>query len=272
VGLYTDFRSMNPTCPQPPAETDHERRFGGMARLYGPTALDTLQAARVAVAGIGGVGSWAAEALARCGVGHLTLIDLDHLAESNINRQIHALDATLGQAKVQAMAERIAQINPACQLTLHEDFVSADNVDSLLAGHDAVLDCTDDMSAKIAMVLMARRLRLPLVVCGGAGGKTSVLGLQFGDLADASQDALLSKLRQKLRREHGFAAGRMGSRSPRMGIKALWYPQAARLPQAWGGQAPQGLSCAGYGSMITVTATMGLAAAHAVIEPMLAGA
>ena len=263
---------MSLTCPSPPAETDRDRRFGGMMRLYGPTALDTLQAARVAVAGVGGVGSWAAEALARCGVGHLTLIDLDHVAESNINRQIHALDATLGQAKVQAMAERIAQINPACQLTLHDAFVSSDNVEALLAGHDAVLDCTDDIPAKIAMVLTTRRLRLPLVVCGGAGGKTGVLGLQFGDLADASQDALLSKLRQKLRREHGFAAGRMGSRSPRMGIKALWYPRPARLPEAWGEQAPQGLSCAGYGSMVTVTATMGLAAADVVIEQILAGA
>ncbi len=271
MALSLDFRSMSLICPSPEPETDRERRFGGMARLYGPQALDRLQAARVAVAGIGGVGSWAAEALARCGVGHLTLIDLDHVAESNINRQIHALNATLGQAKIQAMAERMAQINPDCQLTLHDAFVSAENVDALLAGHDAVLDCTDDIPAKIAMVLMARRQRLPLVVCGGAGGKTGALGLQYGDLADAAQDALLSKLRQKLRREHGFAAGRMGSRSPRMGIKALWYPRPARLPEAWGDKAPQGLSCAGYGSMVTVTASMGLAAADAVIEQLMAG-
>ena len=252
-------------------DVDAQRRFGGLERLHGVAPAAAIRRSHVVVVGIGGVGSWTAEALARSGVDELTLIDLDHVAESNINRQIHALEATLGQAKIQAMAERIAQINPGCQLTLHDAFVSAENVDALLAGHDAVLDCTDDIPAKIAMVLMARRQRLPLVVCGGAGGKTGALGLQYGDLADAAQDALLSKLRQKLRREHGFAAGRMGSRSPRMGIKALWYPRPARLPEAWGDKAPQGLSCAGYGSMVTVTASMGLAAADAVIEQLMAG-
>ena len=151
--------------PQFPAacdieQADADRRFGGLSRLYGPDAPARLRAAHVAVVGLGGVGSWTVEALARCGVGALTLIDLDHIAESNVNRQIHALTQTLGQSKVQAMAERVQAINPQCVLTLVDDFVSPENVAQVLPGpYTVIIDCTDQAAAKIAMILHARWAR-----------------------------------------------------------------------------------------------------------------
>jgi tRNA A37 threonylcarbamoyladenosine dehydratase len=276
-----------PTC-----DIDAERRFGGLARLYGPAAPQRLRDAHVAVVGLGGVGSWTAEALARCGIGALTLIDLDHIAESNVNRQIHALSATLGQAKVDAMAARVAGINPDCAVTRVDDFVAPDNVGRLLAQpYDAVIDCTDQAAAKIAMILHARAHGLALLVCGGAGGKTDPLALRAGDLSQACNDALLAKLRNKLRREHGYPkaspkAGKAPSRTPKMRVSALWFDQPAILPAAWTAAreaeddmgamtqplAPQGLSCAGYGSTVTITATMGMAAADIALRRILGSA
>ncbi|GAA4329097.1 tRNA threonylcarbamoyladenosine dehydratase [Pigmentiphaga soli] len=257
---------------------DLERRFGGVRRLHGPQAPALLAAASVAVVGLGGVGSWTAEALARCGVGALTLIDLDHIAESNVNRQVHALSGTLGQAKVEAMADRIRAIHPGCRLTLVDDFLTPDNVAALLApGLHAVADCTDQVRAKLAMILHARGAGLPLVVCGGAGGKTDPLALRAGDLSEARNDALLAKIRHELRRRHGYPGGGAGgkaARLPRMKVRTLWVDQPARLPGQWldaraGAEAPQGLSCAGYGSIVTVTAAMGLAAAHEALAAVL---
>jgi tRNA A37 threonylcarbamoyladenosine dehydratase len=271
-------------------DIDAERRFGGLARLYGPAAPARLRAARVAVIGLGGVGSWAAEALARSGVGGLTLVDLDHIAESNVNRQIHALTETLGAAKVDAMAARIAAINPECAVVRIDDFVTADNAaDILQAAGDVVIDCTDHAAAKIAMILHARDRGLPLLVCGGAGGKTDPQSLRVGDLALATHDALLAKLRNTLRKSHGYARGADARGKPlkriaRMHVTALWFDQPALLPRAWqqAGEAeddvgadiapiaPQGLSCAGYGSSVMVTATMGLAAADQALRRLLA--
>mgnify|MGYP000860346648 CR=1 FL=1 len=261
---------------------DADRRFGGLARLYGPQAPVRLQSARVAVVGLGGVGSWTAEALARCGVGGLTLVDLDHIAESNVNRQIHALTATLGQAKVEAMAERVRGIHPDCKLECVDDFVSPDNAAQLLdPGLDVIVDCTDQVTAKVAMILLARARGQALVVCGGAGGKTDPLALRAGDLSQASHDALLAKLRNVLRRHHGYPKpasqpGKPHGRVPRMGVRALWLAQQAVLPDAWqdargeaGAPAPQGLSCAGYGSAVMVTAAMGMAAAHEAVQAIL---
>jgi tRNA A37 threonylcarbamoyladenosine dehydratase len=281
---------MTQAADLPACDIDAERRFGGLARLYGPEAPERLRAARVAVVGLGGVGSWTAEALARSGIGALTLIDLDHIAESNVNRQIHALSETLGQAKVDAMAARIAGINPECAVTRIDDFVTPDNVAELLADvYGAVVDCTDQAAAKIAMILHARRRGLPLLVCGGAGGKTDPLALRAGDLSQARNDALLAKLRNKLRREHGYPkaspkAGKAPARTPKMRVSALWFDQPAILPAAWTAAAeaeddvgamaaplaPQGLSCAGYGSSVTITATMGLAAADLALRRVLA--
>ena len=259
---------------------DLERRFGGLARLYGPQAPARLQAARIAVIGVGGVGSWTAEALARCGVGHLTLVDLDHVAESNVNRQLHALTGTLGQAKVEAMAARIAGINPACVVTGIDDFLTPDNAASVLSpALDVVIDCTDQVHAKIAMILLARQRRQALLVCGGAGGKTDPLALRAGDLSESTHDALLARLRNVLRKQHGYARpaqkpGKPG-RTPRMGVRVLWFAQPAILPSVWTAGveiddgAPQGLSCAGYGSVVTVTAAMGMAVADQALQQVL---
>lgn len=259
---------------------DAERRFGGLERLYGPGAPERLRRGHVVVAGIGGVGSWCVEALARCGVGRITLIDLDHVAESNINRQLHALGSTLGQAKVTAMGVRIHDINPACVWQAVDDFVTPQNVQEVIpADADVVIDCTDQAPAKIALILETRRRGQPLVVCGGAGGKTRPLALRSGDLSQAVNDALLARLRNILRRQHGFpraadSAGKVRGRVPRMKVRCLWYDQPAILPAAWGqnegaAEAPQGLSCAGYGSVVTVTATMGLAAADEALHWLL---
>lgn len=263
---------------------DHDRRFGGLDRLYGAGSAARLRAGHAVVAGIGGVGSWCAEALARCGIGRLTLIDLDHVAESNINRQAHALDSTLGQSKAVAMAQRIRDINPECDVLCIDDFVSPENVQAVVpAEAGVVLDCTDQASAKIALIVQARERGQALVVCGGAGGKTSPLALRSGDLSQAVNDALLSKLRNTLRRQHGFpraadAAGKVRKRVPRMAVRALWFDQPAILPAAWAAPeagpaaaAPQGLSCAGYGSAMMVTASMGLAAADEAVHWLLHG-
>jgi tRNA A37 threonylcarbamoyladenosine dehydratase len=259
--------------------SDAERRFGGLDRLYGPQSSVALQHAHVAVVGIGGVGSWAAEALARSGVGALTLIDLDHVAESNINRQVHALTETLGQSKIAAMAQRIQSIHPACRLALIDDFLTPDTVEQMLpVGVSVVIDCTDQVAAKIAMVLQSRARQQPLIVCGGAGGKTDSLALQVGDLAQATHDALLARVRNILRRDHRFArasnaAGKALKRVPKMGVRVLWVNQPTRLPevgqQQTEGQALQGLSCAGYGSTVTVTAAMGFAAAAEAVNTIL---
>jgi tRNA A37 threonylcarbamoyladenosine dehydratase len=259
--------------------SDAERRFGGLERLYGAHTSVALQHAHVAVVGIGGVGSWAAEALARSGVGALTLIDLDHVAESNINRQVHALTETLGQSKIAAMAQRIQSIHPDCRLTLVDDFLTPDNVQQLLpVGLSVVLDCTDQVPAKIAMVLQSRARQQALIVCGGAGGKTNSLALQVGDLAQTTHDALLARVRNILRRDHRFArasnaAGKAHKRVPKMGVRVLWVDQPTRLPEVWQqpaeGQALQGLSCAGYGSTVTVTAAMGFAAAAEAVNTIL---
>jgi len=248
------------------------RRFGGVTRLVGAAGMTRLRAAHVTVAGLGGVGSWCAEALARSGVGALTLIDLDHIAESNVNRQVHALSDTLGQAKTVAMQARLAQINPHCVVTALDNFVAPDNVEAVIALDTHVLvDCTDQISAKLAMVRLAVQRRLALLVCGAAGGKTDPYRLRAGDLAHASHDALLRSLRQKLRRDYGFAQGAAGRKpAPRMGVRCLWVDQPTLWPGTSDDQvAPQGLSCAGYGSAVTVTASMGLAAAHEAMQAVL---
>ena len=277
---------MSDTLPadSPATDADAARRFGGLDRLYGDGARQALAGLRVVVAGIGGVGAWCAEALARSGVGALTLVDLDHVAESNINRQVHALGSTLGQAKITAMADRIRDINPACRIDCVDDFIGPDNVDAILSGPAGVLlDCTDQVQAKIAMILRARAAGWPVLVCGGAGGKTDPLALRGGDLSVVTHDALLGRVRQELRQRHGYpkggaAGGKPRRRVPRMGVHCLWFDQPVVLPSAWtaagapadAASAPQGLSCAGYGSAVAITATMGMAAADWALRQGLA--
>lgn len=261
---------------QPPElDLDAARRFGGIDRLYGAGTIDALHVAHACVIGIGGVGSWAVEALARSGVGRLTLIDLDHVAESNINRQAHALDVTLGMAKVGAMAARIAGINPACRVEVVEDFVTADNAAELIQGFDAVVDAIDNVRAKVAIAAVCRQRRIPLVMAGGAGGKLDPARICIDDLSRTLQDPLLSKVRARLRKEHGF------TRDPKkkFGIEAVFSTEPLRFPavqacdaDAHAGTAraaPHGLACAGYGSSMAVTASVGLFCAARALDHLL---
>jgi len=243
---------------------DLERRFGGLARLFGVEGAARIRAAHVAVVGIGGVGSWAAEALARSGVGRLTLIDLDHVAESNINRQIHALSTTLGQSKVHAMAERIALINPACRVECVEEFVEPANWPAILPGPvDAVIDACDQVRAKTAMAAWALQNRRPFITVGAAGGKRLAHKVDVDDLAHTTHDPLLAQLRYRLRREHG--AARDGRR---MGIACVFSREAVAPPHvSCAVQEGDGtLNCHGYGSSVAVTATFGQCAAGWVLD------
>jgi tRNA threonylcarbamoyladenosine dehydratase len=255
-----------------PAELDMQRRFSGVRRLYGETGLQRLQAAHVLVIGIGGVGSWTVEALARNAVGKLTLVDLDNIAESNINRQIHALDANLGKAKVTAMRERIAQINPLCEVLEVEDFISAENISSVLAPHPAiVIDCMDDTRTKIALAAYCQQQRLPLVMVGSAGGKLDATRIRLADLAHVHGDRMLAKVRNQLRRDHGFAKASDHKKSARFGITAVYSDEPVEKPaeacETEGGLT--GLHCAGYGSSICVTASFGFVAAQHALQQLV---
>jgi tRNA A37 threonylcarbamoyladenosine dehydratase len=244
--------------------SDRARRFGGIERLYGTGSLARLTVAHVCVIGIGGVGSWAAEALARSGVGRLTLIDLDHVAESNVNRQVHALETTLGQAKVLAMKERIAQINPDCHIECIEEFVTEENVATLLpacANVNCVIDCIDQVRAKAALVAHCRRNKLPVVTTGGAGGRTDPTHIRIDDLSRTTQDALASKLRARLRKEFGFPR----DAKKKFGVPCVFSDEQIQRPVAAACDIDEaglhGLNCAGYGSSVAVTAGFGFAAA-----------
>ena len=241
-----------------------DRRFGGLDRLYGVSGAARIRAAHVVVVGVGGVGSWAVEALARSGVGRLTLIDLDNIAESNINRQIHALDDTLGMAKVEAMRQRIAHINPDCVVTCIEDFVEPSNWPDILNGAevDAVIDACDQVKAKTAMAAWALKQRVLFITVGAAGGKRLAHKVDIDDLANTSHDPLLAKLRYNLRREHG--AARDGKK---MGISCVFSREAVAPPDAsCDVQGDGSLNCSGYGSVVSVTATFGQCAAGWVFD------
>jgi tRNA A37 threonylcarbamoyladenosine dehydratase len=252
---------------------DYGRRFGGIERLYGSGALQRVAAAHVLVVGIGGVGSWAAEALARSGVGRLTLVDLDHVAESNINRQIHALESTLGAPKVGAMRERIGAINPACVVDVVEEFIDAANVATLIAPCNAVIDAIDQVPAKAALIAHCRQAGICVVTTGGAGGRTDPTRIEVADLSRTTQDALAASVRARLRKFHGF------TRDPKanFGVECVFSPEQIRRPVAATAcaldddfDAAAGLACAGYGSSVMVTASFGLVAAARVVAGILA--
>ncbi len=244
---------------------DHERRFGGLDRLYGEGARLALHHGRVAVVGVGGVGSWAAEALARSGVGNITLIDFDHVALSNMNRQIHALESTLGKAKVQVLQDRIRDINPDCQVSVVDDFLTEENVRELMpaAAFDAVIDACDQARAKAALIAHARRHDVWLAVCGAAGGKHNPLNLKKDDLGRTAHDALLLRVKQVLRRDFSVTPRSNG----RFGVHCIFVDEPTRKnPACTTGD----LTCSGYGSVVTVTASMGMAAAALCIERIVA--
>ena len=247
---------------------DDERRFGGLQRLYGMSGAKRIRQAHVVVVGIGGVGSWAAEALARSGVARLTLIDMDHIAESNINRQIHALTTTTGQAKVQAMRERIALIHPDCQVDAVDDFVSPDNWAGLLpAQPDAVIDACDQVKAKVAMAQWAIDTKVGFVTVGAAGGKRLAHKVDVEDLSAITHDPLLAQVRYRLRKHHGAARG-----GQRMGVRGVFSRESVAPPDASCAVDGDGsLNCHGYGSVVTVTATFGMCAASEVLNFLAAG-
>ncbi|MDM0073086.1 tRNA threonylcarbamoyladenosine dehydratase [Variovorax sp. J2P1-59] len=250
-------------------DADLARRFGGLERLYGVAGAAAIRDAHVLVAGIGGVGSWAVEALARSGVGRLTLVDLDHIAESNINRQIHALDATVGQAKVEAMRDRIAQINPACKVLALDEFVEPGNWVQLLATAQAangpaaaVIDACDQVRAKVAMAAWARDAGAGFITVGAAGGKRLAHKVDIDDLALVTHDPLLAQLRQRLRKEHG--APREGRK---IGVTCVFSRESVAPPDASCAVEGDGsLNCHGYGSVVSVTATFGQCAAGWVLD------
>ena len=239
----------------PPEDADLERRFGGLARLYGEAGYRRLRGLRVAVVGLGGVGSWAAEALARCGVAELVLIDLDHVAESNINRQIQAVGATVGQSKALALQARIADIHPVCRVWPVEEFVEPGNWPGLLpTSVDAVIDACDQVRAKATLAAWALAAKVPLVCCGAAGGKREPHRLEVVDLAQTTHDPLLASLRNRLRREHG------APRTGRIGLRCVFSRESMAAPEQ-ACEVDGSLNCHGYGSSVMVTASMGLAAA-----------
>lgn len=245
-----------------------QRRFGGLERLYGVDGAARIREAHVAVIGIGGVGSWAAEALARSGVGRITLVDMDHVAESNINRQIHALTGTVGQAKVVAMQERIAQINPACTVHCVDDFATPENWPALLPhAVDAVLDACDQVQAKTAMAAWARAHGVLHIAVGAAGGKRQAHKVDVDDLAHTTHDPLLAQVRYRLRKHH--RAPRDGKR---MGVTCVFSREAVAPPDASCNIDGDGsLNCHGYGSVVAVTATFGQCAAGWVLDQLAAG-
>ncbi|GGW59896.1 tRNA cyclic N6-threonylcarbamoyladenosine(37) synthase TcdA [Alishewanella tabrizica] len=262
--------------------SDFHTRFAGISRLYGAGALAAFQQSHVVVIGIGGVGSWAAEALARSGIGEITLIDLDDVCVSNINRQLHALTDTVGQDKVAVMAARILQINPDCKVNQVADFIAADNMSTLLANNvDYVLDAIDSVKAKVALIAWCKRHKVPLITTGGAGGQLDPTQIQLADLTLAFNDPLLAKVRNMLRRNHQF------SRNPkrRFGVDCVFSTEQLRYPQADGSVCQQKpavladqatamrLDCSGgFGATTVVTASFGFAAVSRILFKLQAKA
>src|ERR1043166_4306321 len=247
--------------------SDYDFRFGGIGRLFGTEALARLRIAHVCVVGIGGVGSWAVEALARSGVGHLTLVDLDEVCVSNVNRQLHALNSEVGRAKVEVMAERIRGINPECDVRPVMEFFTESNAESLLSTrYGYVVDAIDSLTNKCLLVARCRENQIPVITCGGAGGRRDATAVRVADLAFTTHDRLLQKLREKLRKEIGFPRG-----EKKFGIDAVYSPESPVYPARDGGVCAQReantdgkslrLNCdSGFGMATFVTGTFGFVA------------
>ncbi|MBS0569351.1 MAG: tRNA threonylcarbamoyladenosine dehydratase [Proteobacteria bacterium] len=251
-------------------------RFGGVDRLYGSGSVARLARSRVAVVGLGGVGSWVAEALARSGIGELTLIDADEVCVSNANRQSHALEGEFGRAKVDVVAARLRAINPDLRVNALARFVTVANVEQLLGvGHDAVIDACDALRVKVAMIAFCRRRKIPIVVSGSAGGRRDPTLITARDLSKTEHDMLLGLTRKKLRDDFGW------TRNPRryFGVQAVFSRENVNYPQPDGSvcktrpESDAGalkLDCAGgLGAAMHVTATFGMVAAARVIERLL---
>ena len=254
------------------------QRFGGTARLYGQPALQLFAEAHICVVGIGGVGSWAAEALARSGIGAITLIDMDDVCVTNTNRQIHALKDNVGQAKTEVMAQRIREINPECRVTCIDDFITPDNTAQLMdAGFSYVIDAIDSVRPKAALLAWCRRNKMPVVTTGGAGGQIDPTQIQVADLAKTIQDPLAAKLRERLKSDFNIVRSSKG----KLGIDCVFSTEALRYPQPDGSvcasrstaEGPKRMDCAsGFGAATMVTATFGFVAVSHVLKKMMAKA
>ncbi|WP_034916669.1 tRNA cyclic N6-threonylcarbamoyladenosine(37) synthase TcdA [Erwinia sp. 9145] len=254
------------------------QRFGGTARLYGQDALRLFADAHICVVGIGGVGSWAAEALARTGIGAITLIDMDDVCITNTNRQIHAMKETVGQAKTEIMAARILAINPECRVTCVDDFITADNVAGLITKDFTwVIDAIDSVRPKAALLAWCRRNKIPLVTTGGAGGQIDPTQIMVADLAKTIQDPLAAKLRERLKHDFAIVKNSKG----KLGIDCVFSTEALVYPQPDGSvcasrstaEGPKRMDCAsGFGAATMVTATFGFVAVSHVLKKMLAKA
>lgn len=255
--------------------SEYQLRFGGIARLYGQSGAKVIQQSHICVIGIGGVGSWAAEALARSGIGEITLIDLDDICTTNINRQIHALTNTVGESKVDVMAERIKQINPECKVNCIEDFVTADNLFELMSkGYNYVIDAIDSVKIKTAIIAHCKRNKLPIITIGGAGGQSDPSQIQLTDLSQTYQDPLLSKVRNQLRREYNFTR----NTKRKFGIEAVFSSEQLMYPDESGEvchakQTQEGtmrLDCSGgFGAATHVTASFAFFAVGKVINKLI---
>lgn len=250
-------------------------RFGGIARLYGDAALVRFLRARVAVIGVGGVGSWAVEALARSGIGHLTLVDLDEICVTNVNRQLHAMDGQIGKQKTDAMAERARAIHPECEVAVVPRFFTESSADEILeGGFDAVIDAIDTTRHKAFLLAACHRRGVFTVTCGGAGGRRDPTRIRHADLAYSGKDPLLHQIRRLLRDAHGFPKTPVGAKPEPMGIEAVFSDEPQVFHQCDGGvsterpdHGSQRLSCAtGLGTVTHVTAAFGMAAAGRVLE------
>ena len=251
-------------------------RFGGLPRLYGTDAYDVIAAAKVCVIGIGGVGSWAAEALARSGVGQITLIDMDDVCETNINRQLVALDSSIEEAKVKVMSDRIHDINPACDVSIIEDFIGSNNVHTYLEqGYDYVIDACDSIKAKAAVINWCKRHKTLVITIGGAGGQRDPTQIAVVDLSKTIADPLAAKLRAKLRRDYGFTQ----NKQRKFGVDCVYSTEQLRYPQPDGSvsfaKQPQiagaKMDCQyGMGAASFVTGTFAFVAVARVIEKIIA--
>ena len=263
-------------------DADLERRFGGLRRLYGDAGYARIRHARIAVVGLGGVGSWAVEALARSGVRSLVLVDLDHVAESNITRQVQALGSTLGMAKAQALKARIADIHPGCAVQVVEEFADASNWPALLGDEpiDALIDACDQSHAKRALAVWALANGVPAVCVGAAGGKQLAQQVEVADLVDVTHDPLLASLRQRLRRGTTASLGQVKKDVAKLGLRCVFSRESVALPvapcavegaaDALGAATDGSLNCHGYGSSVSVTATFGMVAAGEALRLVMA--
>ncbi|WGE36339.1 tRNA cyclic N6-threonylcarbamoyladenosine(37) synthase TcdA [Actinobacillus genomosp. 1] len=247
---------------------NYEQRFGGIGRLYTPEGLAKLRQAHICVIGIGGVGSWAVEALARSGTGKITMIDMDDICVTNINRQIHAMTGTIAQLKTEAMKERIERVNPECVVEIIDDFITPENIPEYLnRGYDYVIDAIDSVKTKAALIAYCKRNKIRMITTGGAGGQTDPTQIQITDLSKTIQDPLASKVRSLLRKEYNF------SQNPKrkFGIDCVFSTQPLIFPKMGEGcEVSATMNCAnGFGAVTMVTATFGFFAVSRVIDKLL---